>query len=59
MDSNVRLVLDNLLHVAQMLERVYWDEVKESRTPSHRYREALKRLRTRIYKLQKSLGVIE
>jgi len=59
METPLRETLGILQRIAQALEATYWTEVQENRPPSYKFREAVKRLRVRIYNLQKSLGVIE
>jgi hypothetical protein len=59
METPLKTTLNILLQVAQALEVAYWNEVQNERVPSYRFREVVKRLRVRIYNLQKSLGVLE
>jgi hypothetical protein len=58
METPLQETLGILQRTAQALNTIYWTELQENRPPSFKYREALKRLRMRIYNLQKSLGVI-
>jgi hypothetical protein len=58
METPLQETLGVLQRTAQALEAIYWTELQENRPPSYKYREAVKRLRVRIYNLQKSLGVV-
>ena len=54
-----RQLVQILSEVHRAMECTYWDQVKNETVPDPSYREAMKRVRARIYLLQKQEGNIE
>lgn len=55
MNDAVKILSD----VCIALELVYWSEVKDERPPLPIFRESIKRVRARLFDIQKQRGVIE
>ena len=55
----MKKLVEDLSHAAQAMEFAYWAAVKDDAcVVSISYRDALKRIRGRIYNLQKARGVL-
>jgi hypothetical protein len=55
----MKKLIETVAQIAQIMEEVYWEEVQQDRLPSVAYREALRRVRVRLYSLQKMQGLLE
>jgi hypothetical protein len=55
----MKRMVQELSKTAQVMECAYWAAIKDECVPAPAFRDALKRIRSRIYALQRAQGVLE